>query len=320
MAHEWNDVALVGGLSERQRLSSVETRAVQATIKTHVYLRVSLVAAVLLVFASLTIQINGSGEWLNSISHYYYTPVMSVFVGALVGMGFALIALVGRPGPEDTALNLAGMLAPVVAFVPTPVSEPCASSTEKCIPDAFVPGVVNNIAALLAVGFVALIFAAITVRRLHRDDRWARWGLAVAALVWLGALVWFGFGFGEGWLPRESFLRFAHYGAAVPMFGLIVVVVFINGFRSQATMRIAGRPVSYRSFYRVIAVVMAVGVLVGFAWWMGTRAADNPPPVIFWVEAGLLLLFGVFWGLQTWELRKTGVAPPEQDSSSTVAR
>lgn len=324
MVDERNDVATVGGLSERQQPpSDVETRAVEATVRTHVYLRVSLIAAVLLVFASLAIEIIGSGEWLNSISHYYYTPVMSVFVGALVGMGFALIALVGRPGFEDTALNLAGILAPVVAFVPTPVAEPCESDTEKCIPAAFVPGVVNNIAALLAVGFVALVFAAIRVRGMHRDDqraqrapgaRWGRWGLAVAGLIWLGALLWFGFG--ADWVPRESFLRFAHYGAAVPMFGLIVVVVFINGFHSKTSVQIAGRRVSYRLIYRVIAVSMAVGVLVGFASWMGTRSLENPPPVIFWVEAGLLLLFGLFWGLQTWEFRKTGVPPlPERDSS-----
>jgi hypothetical protein len=293
----------MGGLSELLDPRAEEARS-DATVKTYVYLRASLIAAVLLVFAALAFEIGGSREWLNSISHYYYTPVGSVFVGALVGMGFALVALAGRPGPEDTALNLAGMLAPVVAFVPTPVD--CGSGTEKCVPDAYVPGVVNNIAALLAVGFVGLVFAAITVRRLHREDRWSRWGFVVAGILWVAALLWFGFG--EDWASRASFLRFAHYGAAVPMFALIIVVVFINGFRSEATVQIGRHRLSYRLVYQAIAVLMALAVIIGFAAWMGTRSDENPPPVIFWIEAALLLFFGVFWGLQTWEFRKIG--PP----------
>jgi hypothetical protein len=305
----------MGGLSEPLDPRAEEARS-DATVKTYVYLRVSLIAAVLLVFAALAFEIGGSREWLNSISHYYYTPVRSVFVGALVGMGFALVALSGRPGPENTALNLAGMLAPVVAFVPTPVD--CGSGAEKCVPDAYVPGVVNNIAALLAVGFVGLVFAAITVRRLHREDRWSRWGFVVAALIWLGALLWFGFS--EDWASRASFLRFAHYGAAVPMFGLIIVVVFINGFRSEAFLRVAGSRVSYRPVYQTIAALMALAVIIGLAAWIGTRSDENPPQVIFWVEAALLLLFGVFWTMQTWEFRKVGPPLPPSASAARTSR
>lgn len=306
----------MGGLSEPLDPRAEEARS-DATVKTYVYLRASLIAAVLLVFAALAFELGGSREWLNSISHYYYTPVRSVFAGALVGMGFALVALSGRPGPEDTALNLAGMLAPVVAFVPTPVD--CGSGTEKCVPDAYVPGVVNNIAALLTVGLVGLVFAAITVRRLHRDDRWSKWGFVVAGLIWLGALLWFGFS--EDWASRASFLRFAHYGAAVPMFALIIVVVFINGFRSEAFLRVAGSRVSYRPVYQTIGALMALAVIIGFAAWMGTRSDESPAPVIFWIEAALLLFFGVFWGLQTWEFRKVGppLGPFESASSSDSA-
>jgi hypothetical protein len=307
----------MGGLSESSAPRTADSPTADPTVKTYVYLRVSLIAAVLLVFMALAFEIFGTGDLLNSISHYYYTPVMSVFVGALVGMGFVLVALVGRPGPEDAALNLAGMLAPVVAFVPTPVSEPCPTEGVKCIPEDFVPGVVNNISALLALGFVALLFAALTLHRLQRGDRWARWGFAVAVLVWLGALLWFGFT--DDWAARGSFLRFAHYGAAVPMFALIIVVVFINGFRSEAKLQIAGRSVSYQPVYRTIAAVMALGVVIGFVAWLATRTDEHPPSVIFWVEASLLFLFGVFWALQTWEFRKVGPPPPQPSPKSRAA-
>lgn len=286
-------------------------------VKTYLYLRLSLVVAVVLVLASLAIEIATSGEWLNSISHYYYTPVRSVFVGALVGMGFALVALAGRPGPEDSALTLAGMLAPVVAFVPTPVSEPCPSE-KKCVPDEFVPSVVNNIMALLLVGAIAIILAAITARRLKEDRGWARWTITIAALAWLGAFAWIGLD--EGWLLRASFLRFAHYGAAIPMFALIVTVVIINGYFSKTMLRIAKNDVPYWLIYRGIAVLMILILIIGFAYWMATMQYEDPPNVIFWVEFSLLVLFGLFWTMQTWEFRRTGLPFPLTRGGLTAPR
>lgn len=294
----------MGRVSAPAPATGAETAAVDPLVRTYVFLRVSLIAAVLLLGASLVVQISATGELLISISRYYYTPVMSVFVGALVGMGFALIALVGRPGPEDTALNFAGMLAPVVAFVPTPI--------DGTVPEAFVQGVANNIAALLVVGLLVLVFAVITARRLGSVDRWARWGLVVASGVWIGVVIWFGFG--EDWPPRASFLQFAHYGAAIPMFVSIIVVVFINAFQSQSGLNIAGRTVTYKPFYGWIAGLMAVSVVAGVAWWLITREDETAPPVIFWVEAALLILFMLFWALQTWEFRRTGL-PPEAKQS-----
>ena len=135
-------------------------------------------------------------------------------------------------------------------------------------------------------------------------------GYVVSILMWLGALLWFVLSLGQG--PESWFLRFAHYGAAVPMFGLIIVVVFVNGFNSTATLaRIGRREVSYRPIYKGIAIAMGVGVVVGLVAWLTTRSNENPPPIVFWVEFGLLVLFGLFWGLQTWEFRRTGPPPRE---------
>jgi hypothetical protein len=58
-------------------------------------------------------------ELQESISAYYFTPTHSIFVGGLVAIGVALIAVKGSTDLEDALLNVAGVLAPIVAFVPT---------------------------------------------------------------------------------------------------------------------------------------------------------------------------------------------------------
>src|SRR3954451_18005677 len=140
----------------------------ESTTKTYLYLRVGLVALAVFLGASLVIELAfGETDWLGSISAYYYTPVRSVFVGTLCAMGVCLIAIKGRDRPrEDLMLNLAGMCAPVVALCPTPLEDSAACGTAtRCVPASYVPGVENNIGALLVVGAVGFLFAARTIRR-----------------------------------------------------------------------------------------------------------------------------------------------------------
>ena len=63
---------------------------------------------------------SASGEWQTSISSYYYTPAGPVFTAVLCALGVCLVVLRGYTDAEDTALNLAGLSAPMVGFVPTP--------------------------------------------------------------------------------------------------------------------------------------------------------------------------------------------------------
>ena len=87
---------------------------------TYRYLRVSVVAMALLLFVAIGLDALAGGERFGSISGYFYSPVRSVLVGALVAIGPALVAIKGRPGWEDVLLDLAGMVIPLVAFVPVP--------------------------------------------------------------------------------------------------------------------------------------------------------------------------------------------------------
>jgi hypothetical protein len=280
----------------------------QSTTTTYLYLRVGLVALALFLGASLVIEMAfGDTDWLGSISAYFYTPVRSVFVGTLSAMGVCLIAIKGRDRPrEDLMLNLAGMCAPVVALVPTPLEDSAACGGDaRCVPEEFVPGVVNNVQALLVVGVVGVLFAARTIRR-DRHERGDLVAIGVSAGGLAGFALWFALG-------RDSFLDYAHYGPAVPMFGLIVAVALVNAARvddfvaSGGTLKV-GRADTYRRAYRVIAYLMGVvigGALVLFV----VQAATDTQPFAHWVfivEALLLAAFTAFWILQTLQYAQDG--------------
>jgi hypothetical protein len=280
----------------------------QSTTKTYLYLRVGLVALALFLGASLVIEMAfGDTDWLGSISAYFYTPVRSVFVGTLSAMGVCLIAIKGRDRPrEDLMLNLAGMCAPVVALVPTPLEDSAACGGDaRCVPEEFVPGVVNNVQALLVVGVVGVLFAARTIRR-DTHERGDRVAIGVSAGGLAGFALWFALG-------RDSFLDYAHYATAVPMFGLIVAVALVNAARvddfvaSGGTLTV-GRADTYRGAYRAIAYLMGAvigGALVLFV----VQAATDTQPFAHWVfivEALLLAAFTAFWILQTLQYAQDG--------------
>jgi hypothetical protein len=96
-------------------------------LRTYLALRLSAVGVIAVLAVSLFKEYSRDSECLQgSISAYYYTNVQSVFVGALVTLGLVMIVLWGKTPWEDGALNLAGLLAPVVAFVPTRPSNLCS--------------------------------------------------------------------------------------------------------------------------------------------------------------------------------------------------
>ncbi len=266
-----------------------------AVLKTYRYLRVSIVAMALLLAIALVVEIS-AGEsvvLLGSISEYYYSPVRNVLVGALMAIGLSLVAVKGREGAEDVMLNLAGMLAPIAAVVPLPV--------EGAIPAAFVPGVENNVTALLVLGLVGLVFAAWTAR-----GGVAAYGRAVlvGAVGWLVLTAWFVLG-------RDSFLSGAHYATAVPMFGLIAGTALVNARHARERTAIPGMsPSSYARSYAVIALGIFGTVLAAGLFFLLSLVGFEPVASwIFWVEALLLTLFAAFWILQTMENWYDGTPP-----------
>lgn len=290
-------------------------------------LRLSIVVLVLTLGASLIIEIVRT-DWClqGSISSYYYTPVHSVFVGALIALGVVMIALKGRDAVEDTLFNIAGVLAPIVALVPT--SRPVASAGGRGLCGAAdhhldVPTgalVVNNVPSLAIAAALALVITYVVARRERRITtrpslpQATQVGLLVCAALLAAGLIWY-----FGW--NANFHRYAHGGTAVAMFVFIWLAVLVNAGWPRALLvrayrwlqtplppaleRPTPRHLAYRRWYRGIAVAMPAVALASLLLPGDVR--------VFWLEVGEIAPFAVFWALQTFEGWDTGVtstAPP----------
>lgn len=260
-------------------------------VKTWRYLRLAMIVLVVGLGVSIGIEFWKAGRKClqTSISAYYYTPVRGFFVGSLLAIGVCLVCLKGNTAIEDVLLNLAGGLAPVVALVPIANPGDCASHLGSTADRTM--NVTNNVPALLAVAasglFLGVLISGRTaVKALEKREIRGLVStvvvLVVAAVVYLGCI--------------HLFLEGAHFAAAGPMFVLIFFVVRSNAGDKDVKPR-------YRKAYEVIAwamVVAAVGAFAGhclFGWqhW------------IFAVEAALIVLFAVFWGIQTREMYHCGL-------------
>nr|BFF19258.1 hypothetical protein GCM10025730_27790 [Promicromonospora thailandica] len=282
----------------------------------------AIVAVVLVLFVSLTWQIladhgrlaSGEEWWHASISAYFYSPVQSIFVSALVGIGVCLVAIKGRRGAEEVLLNFAGLLAVLVALVPTPLDATMCTAEPYCldVPER----VTNNVGTLLLVGGVVLALATWPRRRDLGGP--AGWDLWLTWLAWAGTGTWL-----LAW--PASFLTVAHYAAAVLLFACLVAVAWINGsdrvVTAQALERLRGMSAAaYRVWYRWIAVVMAAVLVVGLSamvvldrWFPGVF-----PQTLFVVEALMMLVFALFWTLQTIQFWDVGLPARARDEDVPV--
>jgi hypothetical protein len=236
-------------------------------------------------------------EWLEagadcvqpSISAYYYTPVSGLFVGVLVSVGVCLFCLKGSTDAEDILLNLAGMFAPVVALVPTPDIDSCASVLGNTEDPA--ANVLNNVTALLGVGLLGLLILAYLATK-NRPTKPERFGYAVAALVWLVTTVIF-------IADRELVVGNGHYIAAVLMFLCIVAVVAINA-REYKDEKPEER--SVRNRYAAIA-----GAMIGSSVAIGIAGRLGWSQWLIAIETALIVLFAAFWLIQTIDLWQRGL-------------
>ena len=269
-------------------------------VKTYRYLRIAMIALVVGLGVSVGFEAAHvvGGCLKTSISSYYYSPVRGFFVSALVAIGVCLVCLQGNTPLEDALLNLAGMLAPVVALVPTPYeAHNCPSAARD--DHASSADVANNMTALLALGAIALVVTVLLAAR-AREKPQIWFGIAGALALWGFSLAVF-----EG--DRGFFEGHAHYTAAIAMFVAIIAVVSINALHFGR--RTGGK--AYTNRYAVIAVSMIVSVLVVLTWkWTaGFRHA------VLAIEAALISLFAIFWVAQTIELWDQGLRPEPPTAS-----
>jgi hypothetical protein len=289
-----------------------------ASRKTYRYLRIGIVAAVVLLGASVLLERSKVVPdcWQTSISAYYYTPARAVFVGALMAIGLSLIVIKGSTAWEDIFLNAAGMLAPVVALVPIGNPGTCWSIEPIPLPTVTNPvtndlelapwverNIENNIEALLWAGVAALVTAvviagiafAVGARRGERRTLGDVWtgphrGTVYSLLAVLGFLV-------AGTLLFATWDRFeenAHGLAAYAMFGFLAAAAVVNALECRKYgLR------WYVRLYGLIAVLMgAAALLILIKDW------DHKTLVLEIIEIGL---FAGFWIVQTRELWHTTV-------------
>lgn len=262
-----------------------------SAIKTWRFLRLAIVGLVGgLAFSVAYERIDGSADcWQTSISGYYYTHAQPYFVAALVAVGVCMFCLKGNTEAEDVLLNLAGMFAPVVALVPTTDLGGCGTMLGKRADR--IANVDNNMWTLIVVGAAALAILAVLTKG-RAPSRPALVGYLVAAGVWLLTTAVF-------IADRDWFRHKAHFVAAAAMFACIIAVVWINSFEFGKTGKAAS---AFRNQYAFIAWGMGsslVMVPIGLIW-------DWPYWVIV-LEAAVIILFALFWGLQTKELWGKGL-------------
>jgi hypothetical protein len=276
------------------------------SVKTYRYLRMAMVAMVVLLGAALVIEWSKTNPRClqTSISAYYYTPVQAIFVGALITIGVCMVVLKGNTEREDILLNVAGILAPAVALVPTPGQGSCRSVPVVLGDTA--ANVDNNMLALFVVGVPCLVVTAVFVlrARLARADWNPMYllGFVVALAIFGGGLAWF-------FLDRDGFIGNAHYAAAVVMFVCIIAVVLVNAEQFRRKERPADTRSAPANRYSALAVAMVVVPLALLAW----KALFGWDHAVLWIEGALITLFAIFWIVQTQELWNEGLRSGGQE-------
>jgi len=302
----------------------------ETAMKSYRYLRTTMVGLLIALGAAVGYQTwRQDFDLLGSVSAYYYTPAQAIFVGSLIALGACMIALKGTTVVEDTFLNLGGMLAVVVAIVPTsrggdfqsavrecnqaagPLLTDKAAATPDCptvqaLVDATRVNVENNMFALLVLGGLGLLATGLFALRDKSVSHMSFWlGYGAAILIYAAGIV--------AYLRSiDWFIDNAHYLAAAGLVLSIFIVALANVRRRQTTK--AGQDVGVRGtvgvllspgrhdWYVWIARAMAVATVGGVILWRTNVIT------LFWLEITVALLFAVFWMAQTIEQFDDGSA------------
>lgn len=281
---------------------------------TYRYVRVGLVA--LVVFLLVSLSITAAQSCLQgSISAFFYTRTHAVFLAAVCAIGICLIAYKGSRIGEDALLNFAGFTAFAVALIPTGPDALC----QPWLPTVTDPfgAVANNITALfVATAAGATLYLGFsrwrppqpppTAALLDCADAATWWKRIATALLriekWLPAALFVIAVTGALLLLWDWFAARAHTFAAVAMFLAITLVAVYHACYARAAVR-----TRLSRFYATIAALMLATVALAVALLLA-----HAPFGVFIVEVALIVLFGVFWAVQTWDVWEFEDRYPQQ--------
>ncbi len=178
-----------------------------------------------------------------------------------------------------------------MAYIPTTVAAGVCEPVRRCVPPDVRATVVNNGVTVASVVLLGALVAGILARVQGTTSGGVRATIGVVVALTLGAIVWAA-------VSPASFLAGAHAAAAVLFFVLIAAVAAIAAWRPRAVG--SGRA-RFRRWYAAVAagiaatlVLLVLGVVAG--------VGRSGFPVVLVGESVALLLFGVFWVVQTVEL------------------
>lgn len=308
-------------------------------LRTYLTIRVGVVAVIVALGVAVVweIAVQPDSCVQRSLSAYYYTPVRPVFVGALLVIGFAMITMWGKTFVEDAALNLAGLLLIVVAFVPTLDANYCSLPPElrtkgvdpeqKQVSDnalisANADTVARSFTALMVVAALALLLGLVVglvMRSKPPGQRPSDRAMLGFAATWLLAvLAWALYVLAyQGADDPDSFFNHEVHGLSANIgVGLVIVAVLAAAWdkaRSDDPSRPWWQVRPWRRWdrwvwvYGVLAALMvgsAAVLKVGDAWGLFSGWLDVH--TTFVLEAILIVLLGAYWVIQTIERRSEG--------------
>ncbi|BDX34804.1 hypothetical protein TUM20985_53510 [Mycobacterium antarcticum] len=279
-----------------------------AVLDTYRYLRGGMAVMIVMLGAAVVIERLRATCWQTSISEYYFTSAHAVFIAALCAIGAMLIVYKGSSDTEDVLLNLAGILAFVVAMVPTSRPGLACGGARLDI------GSQSAIANAWAVVIALVVSRAASWWMYHRTGTmprrsvlgtWAVWGqrvlLATGVVTLAAAPDWF----------RAN----AHGVAAVAMFASIILTVVITAFvaGNQDAEKCPHRR-RYQLIYQTISVAMGLTLVAAVCL---HQLLDGFNHATIVVEVALIAGFAAYWLIQTVELwgTSTRVGLVEQDAS-----
>jgi len=265
-------------------------------LTTYRYLRGGMAVAIVMLGASVVADAVATGCWQTSISAYFFAPPHSVFIATLSALGAMLIVYKGSTATEDNLLNLAGVLALIVAMVPTGRPDRLCSEHDlfEKYDSTFTIG--NNVLAMA----VALIIAALASWALFRWARSGRersfLGFVTAIAQWLFVIVGLvGLAF-----FRTVFDRHAHGVAAISMFVAIIFTVWITAYLVKRQVTPNKR--RYYVLYQLVAWGMLATLIAVVILHETLHGWDH---TVIIIEAALIIEFAIYWLIQTVELWET---------------
>ncbi|MCP2366146.1 hypothetical protein BCL57_000288 [Agromyces flavus] len=308
----------------------VEKLSPGETLRTYRYARLSIIGAVLLLAIVLGIYVANEGM-IESVSASYYTPARNVFVGVLFAVCLAFLAISGS-GAQHYLLNLAALMAPVVAVVPTPITSrellrlsglSCDDGEVQCVRELVNQEVRMSVSGLVVIGIIGLIAAVWISVAEGKPWRNALLEYALPALAILAFGAWM-------MLDFTGFKKGAHVLAAVLFFLPIALIAAIHAVQISSEGGQGRRSVSkYVQGYAVIGFVIALdvivmaGLLVADDWGLLDAQQMLGPWWVFVGEAIAIGAFGAFWLLrtiETWGEEREVIEKQKDDVTAAKAR